>query len=78
MKLGVSLPCSQELATEAYSELFEFSPHPHFLFLKINFNIILPSASRCLVAFLWLATKTCVRIFHLFHASCMLLPAYPP
>jgi hypothetical protein len=43
-----SLPCSQELAIGPYPEPDESSPyHRHTPLLKINFNIILQSTSRC-------------------------------
>jgi hypothetical protein len=46
MKPEGSLPCLQQLATCPYSEPDQFSlypPPPQFYFLKIQFNIILPS-----------------------------------
>jgi hypothetical protein len=38
-----SLPHSQELATYPYPEPYQSSPRPPTHFLKIHFNIILPS-----------------------------------
>jgi len=40
-----SLPCSRELSIGPYPEPVESSPHPHTLFFKIHFNIILPFKS---------------------------------
>ena len=46
MKTVCSLPCSQHLATFPYPQSDQSVPCPPSHFLKVYFNIILPSTSR--------------------------------
>jgi hypothetical protein len=67
-----SLFCSQEPATDPYSEPDESSPHLH-TFFKINFNIIFPSVplfQKFSLAFRFL-NQNFVLISHPFHACYM-------